>query len=163
TYRKDLRTLALARQLKLNNFYFGLTVPYPGTALWDWAQKNARFLVPWQNSYHISEVFRDGLERLKLEPVFDTPEYPAEQRKRMFRAVLESKKKVQDRSLKVVRNSLRAMPGRPIIVMRTSRRDNLFGFFKDMHSSNPHLILYKGANDFLSKLDSEVRKSYETL
>ncbi len=163
TYRKDLKTLALVRNLKLNNYYFGLTVPYPGTELWNWAQANARFLVPWQNSYHISEVFRDGLERLKLEPVFDTPEYPAEQRKKAFRTVLDSKKRVQDRSLKVVRNSLRAVPGRSIVVMRTSRRDNLFGFFKDLHPTNPHFILYKGSSDFLSKLDPQVRQAYGTL
>ena len=163
TYLKDLKTLALARKLKLNNYYFGLTVPYPGTEMWNWAQENARFLVPWQNSYHISEVFRDGMERLKLEPVFDTPEYPAEQRKKMFHMVLESKKKVQDRSLRVIRNSLRAAPGRPIIIMRTSRRDNLFEIFKNEKPSNPHVILSKGSDAFLETLDQETRDAYRSI
>ncbi len=163
TYRKDLKTLALARKLKLNNYYFGLTVPYPGTEMWNWAQENARFLVPWQNSYHISEVFRDGLERLKLEPVFDTPEYPAEQRKKMFRMVLEAKKKAQDRSLRLIQNSLRAVPGRPIIVMRTSRRDRLFEMFKDEKPSNPHVILYKGNDSFLGNLNEETRNAYQSI
>ena len=160
TYKKDLKTLALARRLKLNNYYFGLTVPYPGTEMWNWAQENARFLVPWQNSYHISEVFRDGLERLKLEPVFDTPEYPAEQRKQMFRMVLASKKKAQDRSLRLIQSSLRAEAGRPIVVMRTSRRDNLFQMFKDEKTSNPHVILYKGSDAFIKTLDKDVRDAY---
>lgn len=161
TYRKDLRTLALAKKLKLNNYYFGLTVPYPGTKLWDWAQKNARFLVPWQNSYHISEVFRDGLERLKLEPVFDTPEYPAEQRKQMFRMVLASKKRTQDRSLRAIQRRLRAVPGRPIVVMRTSRRDNVFRLLKDIQPNNPHILLFKGSDEFAPRLDADVRAAYE--
>lgn len=163
TYRKDLRTLSLARKLKLNNYYFGLTVPYPGTELWNWAQKSARFLVPWQNSYHISEVFREGLQRIKVEPVFDTPDYPAEQRKKMFRTVQESKTRLQDRSLKVIQNSLRAAPGRPLILIRSSRRDNIFKLFKDIRPGNPHLILYKGSNDFLLNLDASVSSSYESV
>jgi radical SAM superfamily enzyme YgiQ (UPF0313 family) len=163
TYRKDLRTLSLARKLKLNNYYFGLTVPYPGTELWNWAQKNARFLVPWQNSYHISEVFREGLQRIKVEPVFDTPGYPAEQRKKMFRTVQESKTRLQDRSLKVIQNSLRAAPGRPLVLIRSSRRDNIFTLFKDIQPGNPHIILYKGPGDFLSNLDPIVWSSYETV
>ena len=163
TYLKDLKTLALARKLNLNNYYFGLTVPYPGTEMWDWAQENARFLVPWQNSYHISEVFRDGLERLKLEPVFDTPEYPAEERKKMFHMVLAAKKKAQDRSLRLVRSSLRAVPGRPVIVMRTSRRDNLFEIFKNEKLSNPHVLLYKGNDSFLGNLSEETRSAYRAI
>ncbi len=163
TYRKDLKTLALARRLNLNNYYFGLTVPYPGTEMWDWAQENARFLVPWQNSYHISEVFRDGLERLKLEPVFDTPEYPAEERKKMFHTVQASKKKAQDRSLRLIQSSLRAAPGRPIIVMRTSRRDGLFEMFRDEKPSNPHVILYKGSDGFLENLAEETRNAYQQI
>jgi anaerobic magnesium-protoporphyrin IX monomethyl ester cyclase len=161
TYRKDLRTLALARKLSLNNYYFGLTVPYPGTELWNWAQKSARFLVPWQNSYHISEVFREGLQRIKVEPVFDTPEYPAEQRKKMFRTVQESKTRLQNRSLKVVRNSLRGAPGRPLILIRSSRRDNIFSLFKDICSGNPHIALYKGNGDFFRNLEAPIRNTYE--
>jgi len=163
TYRKDLRTLALARKLKLNNYYFGLTVPYPGTELWNWAQANARFLVPWQNSYHISEVFREGLQRVKVEPVFDTPEYPAELRKKMFRTVQESKTRLQDRSLKVIQNSLRASAGRPLVLIRSSRRDSIFTLFRDIRPGNPHVIVYKGSGDFLNNLDSSTRTSYETV
>ena len=160
TYLKDLKTLALARKLKLNNYYFGLTVPYPGTEMWNWAQENARFLVPWQNSYHISEVFREGLERLKLEPVFDTPEYPAEERKKMFHTVLASKQKYQNRSLRLIRSSSRVSSGRPIIVMRTSRRDNLFEIFRDEKPNNPHVILHKGSDAFLEALNQETRNAY---
>lgn len=163
TYRKDLRTLALARRLKLNNYYFGLTVPYPGTELWNWAQKSARFLVPWQNSYHISEVFRDGLQRIKVEPVFDTPEYPAEERKKMFRTVQQSKTRLQDRSLKIIQSSLRAAPGRPLVLVRSSRRDNIFVLFKEIRPGNPHIILHKGASNFRRKLDPALLSAYETI
>jgi radical SAM superfamily enzyme YgiQ (UPF0313 family) len=163
TYRKDLRTLAMARRLGLDNYYFGLTVPYPGTELWDWAQANARFLIPWQNSYHISEVFRDGLERLKLEPVFDTPEYPAEERRRMFRMVQSAKARNQSRSIRAIQNSLRSAPGRPIVVLRTSRRDELFGFFQEVCPGSPHVLVWKGRSEFLRTLPAPVFAAYETV
>jgi radical SAM superfamily enzyme YgiQ (UPF0313 family) len=163
TYRKDLRSLAVAKRLQLNNYYFGLTVPYPGTALWQWAQKNARFLIPWQNSYHISEVFRDGLERIKLDPVFDTPEYPAEQRKKMFQIAQNAKTRSASRSLRKIQRSLRSAPGRPIVVMRSSRRDSVFALLRDICPANPHMILWKSNGDFLTNMNPGVRKAYQVI
>jgi hypothetical protein len=98
-----------------------------------------------------------------VEPVFDTPEYPAEQRKQMFRAVQESKSRIQDRSLRLVQNSLRTAPGRPLVLIRSSRRDNIFPLFKDIRPGNPHIILYKGSGEFLNHLDPGVRDSYATV
>jgi anaerobic magnesium-protoporphyrin IX monomethyl ester cyclase len=163
TYRKDLRSLAVAQRLQLDNYYFGLTVPYPGTALWQWAQKNARFLIPWQNSYHISEVFRDGIERIKLDPVFDTPEYPAEQRRKMFQAVQNAKARNASRSLRKTQRNLRSAPGRPMVVIRSSRRDNMFTLLHDLSPANPHVILWKGNGDFLTNMNPGVRKAYQAI
>ena len=81
----------------------------------------------------------------------------------MFHMVLASKKKSQDRSLKLVRSTLRASPGRPIVVMRTSRRDGLFELFKNQKPSNPHLILYKGSSAFLERLNEETRGAYRAV
>ncbi|HYK90477.1 MAG TPA: hypothetical protein VE398_17005, partial [Acidobacteriota bacterium] len=163
SYRKDLRSLATAQRLQLDNYYFGLTVPYPGTALWQWAQKNVRFLMPWQNSYHISEVFRDGLERSKLDPVFDTPEYPAEQRKKMFQMVQNAKTRSASRSLRKIQRSLRSDPGRPIAVIRSSRRDSIFALLRDIGPTNPHMMLWKGNGEFLAAMNSDVKGAYHVI
>jgi hypothetical protein len=79
----------------------------------------------------------------------------------MFHAVLAAKERTQDRSLKIIQRRLRAVPGRPIIVMRTSRRDNLFRFFKDIQPDNPHVLLYKGNDDFAKAMPADLRSAYE--
>ena len=163
TYRKDLRTLAQARRIGLDNYFFGLTVPYPGTALWDWAQQQARFLVPWQNSYHISEVFREGLERIKVDPVFDTPEYPAAERKRMFLTAQASKTRLKASRLRAVERTLRAAPERPLVVIRSSRRANVFDICAALSPTSPHVLVWKGSPAFLDQLSESTRRSYRTV
>jgi hypothetical protein len=163
TYRKDLRSLAVAQRLQLDNYYFGLTVPYPGTALWEWAQSNARFLVPWQNSYHISEVFRNGIERIKLEPVFDTLEYPAEQRKRMFQVVQSVKARRAERSLRRIQRNLQSVAGRPIVVILSSRRSRFLALLRDISPADPHVMLWKGSGDSMAKMDPGVINAYKVI
>jgi radical SAM superfamily enzyme YgiQ (UPF0313 family) len=160
TYGKDLRTLARARRIGLDNYFFGLTVPYPGTALWDWSQKNARFLVPWQNSYHISEVFRDGLDRVKVDPVFDTPDYPAPQRTKMFHIAQASKTRIKARSLRNIERALRTRPDRPLVVVRSSRRTALFETCARLSPESRHVLLWKGSAAFLDQIDERVRGAY---
>ena len=77
--------------------------------------------------------------------------------------VQEAKARNASRSLRVIQNSLRSAPGRPIVVVRTSRRDHLFVSFKDIIPANPHIILWKGNADFLKPLDPGVRSAYETI
>ncbi len=161
TYRKDLRTLAAARRIGLDNYFFGLTVPYPATALWDWAQQHGRFLVPWQNSYHISEVFRDGLERVKIDPVFDTPEYPADERRQMFAIAQASKTRIRARSLRAVERALTSAPGRPVVVLRSSRRTTVFEICANLAPASPHVLVWKGSPAFLAQLGERVRGAYD--
>lgn len=163
TYQKDLRTLAGARRLGLDNYFFGLTVPYPGTAMWDWAQQHARFLVPWQNSYHISEVFRDGLERVKIDPVFDTPEYPADQRRRMFGVAQASKTRIKARSLRAVERALKSAPERPVVVLRSSRRTTVFDICANLAPASPHVLLWKGSDTFLAQIPEATRRIYDVV
>lgn len=163
TYRKDLRTLAGARRIGLDNYFFGLTVPYPGTALWDWAQQHARFLVPWQNSYHISEVFRDGLERVKVDPVFETPDYPAEARRRLFQVAQASKTRIKARSLRAVERMLKSAPGRPVVVLRTSRRTTVFETCAHLAPASPHVLVWKGSPAFLDQLSEHARTTYDVV
>lgn len=163
TYRKDLRSLAVAQRLQLDNYYFGLTVPYPGTDLWQWAQQNARFLIPWQNTYHISEVFRDGSPQIKLNPVFDTPDYPAELRKKIYLMAQSAKARSASRSLRKIQRNLRSAPGRPIVVVRSSRRDIIFTLLRDICPENPHIMLWKGSRGFLANVDPAVKNEYQLI
>jgi anaerobic magnesium-protoporphyrin IX monomethyl ester cyclase len=163
TYKKDLRTLAGARRLGLDNYFFGLTIPYPGTDMWDWAQKNARFLVPWQSSYHISEVFREGLDRVKVEPVFDTPEYPAAARKKLFGIAQASKTRIKASRLRAVERRLQAKPEVPVVVLRSSRRTTVFEICSRIAPASKHVILWKGSPAFLEQIEKPVRASYDVV
>jgi len=163
TYMRDLRTLALAQRLRLNNYYFGLTVPYPGTQLWDWAQREARFLVPWQNSYHISEVFREGTDRAALKPVFDTPGYTAEQRSRLFSLAQRAKTRHASRTLRAVERRLRLAPGYPVVVLRTSRRIEAIELFARIGDGHPHLLLWTGRGEFLETLAPALRDIFKPI
>lgn len=160
TYRKDLRSLAMARRLRLDNFYFGLTIPYPGTELWDWAQVHARFLLPWQNSYHISEVFRTGLDRLRIEPVFDTPDYPVEERRRLFQLVQDIKAGGVQRGFRKIKSTLRLEGGEPVVVIRSSWRNGLCALLADLHPDRPHILAWKGTGDPLHHLDPGLQDRY---
>lgn len=163
TYKKDMRTLAQARRLGLDNYFFGLTVPYPGTALWDWSQKHARFLVPWQNSYHISEVFRDGLDRVKVDPVFDTPEYTAAERKHMFTIAQASKTRIKASRLRALERRLQATPDCPVVVLRSSRRTTVFEICSRLAPASRHVILWKGSPAFLEQIEERVRRAYDVV
>jgi len=163
TYRKDLRSLAMARRLRLDNFYFGLTIPYPGTELWDWAQAHARFLLPWQNSYHISEVFRMGPDRLRIEPVFDTPDYPVADRRRFFQLVQDLKAGGAQRGFRRVRGRLQLEDGGPVVVIRSSWRDGLCALLADLSPDRSHHLVWKGADDPIHRLDPDLQQTYQPL
>lgn len=163
TYAKDLRTLAHARKLGLDDFYFGLTVPYPGTRLWDWAQEHARFLIPWQNTYHISEVFREGLDRVRLEPVFETPDYPAAQRKRLFALVQKAKGERAERDL---RRRILRQPGlwkQAPVLIRATARENLLHLMKAAAPDLRPILLWKGPEGTLDGMNPDLKRAFETL
>lgn len=161
TYRKDLRTLAFARRLKLDNYYFGLTVPYPGTELWRWAQAHARFLIPWQNTYHISEVFREGPDRVKLEPVFETADYPAEQRRRLFQLVQQTKAGRPERSLRKLERRMSIPPGTPLVVLRSSARVAFLEWAAGFLPGAPKVLLHQGSVLGEEALPGPLREVFE--
>ena len=163
TYKKDLRTLARARRIGLDNYFFGLTVPYPGTAMWDWAQANATFLMPWQNTYHISEVFRDGLERVKVDPVFETPEYRADERRKMFKIAQASKTRVKANAMRAIDRSLRKSPDQPLVVLRSSRRTSVFDICAQVSPDSPHVLVWKGNGTFLDQMEDNIRGAYTVI
>ncbi len=70
--QSDLRTIDFERNLALDDRIYNAYVPYPCTEGYEWAEKHGRFLADYRDALHFSD---------REETVFETPEYPAGQRK----------------------------------------------------------------------------------
>ena len=77
TYEKDKESMEFAKKLKLNSAQFGILVPYPGTAVWKWINrnKNVKILMDWKKGFHIG---------FKPSPVFETTDYTAKEMLKAF-------------------------------------------------------------------------------
>jgi radical SAM superfamily enzyme YgiQ (UPF0313 family) len=77
TYEEAMDDIRLAKVLKCNFVSFYNLIPYPGTEVYTWIEnnKNARFIYP-------PEVYLNNITLEKLMPVFETDEFPAEERKK---------------------------------------------------------------------------------
>jgi len=73
TYASAMESIAFAKTLPTNFVNFYNVIPYPGTELYDWATKHAAHMMP-VGDYLGRVGSRD------LIPVFDTEDFPAEQR-----------------------------------------------------------------------------------
>jgi anaerobic magnesium-protoporphyrin IX monomethyl ester cyclase len=74
TLKKFRSTLKFARSLNLNEVRFYNAVPYPGTEFFDWVLKYGWMLYP-------PEIYLNSFDRLQRDPVFETKEFPAEERR----------------------------------------------------------------------------------
>lgn len=73
TYETAMETIKFARTLPTNFVNFYNVIPYPGTDLYNWASKNASYMMPLDE--YLGKVgSRD------LIPVFETKEFPREDR-----------------------------------------------------------------------------------
>jgi radical SAM superfamily enzyme YgiQ (UPF0313 family) len=88
TYEEAMDSVRLAKSLKCNFVGFNNLIPYPGTEVYIWIKnnKNARFLYP-------PEEYLNWLSQKKLTPVFETDEFPAEERKKALIKGYEIEKK----------------------------------------------------------------------
>lgn len=78
TYETAMDSLKLAKSLPTGFVNFYNAVPYPGTDLYNWATENATYMMPMQE--YLGRVgYRD------LVPVFDTKEFPREERIKALR------------------------------------------------------------------------------
>jgi anaerobic magnesium-protoporphyrin IX monomethyl ester cyclase len=68
----------LARKYPLNDVHFYNTIPYPGTELYDWVEKNGYFLID-------PKVYLNNATCLDDKPVFETPELPAATRIKLYK------------------------------------------------------------------------------
>jgi len=78
TYDRAMDSVRFAEKLPTNFVNFYNLVPYPGTAVFEWAKKNAHFLVP-QETFLREISYRDN------SPIFETDEFTKEQRERVMK------------------------------------------------------------------------------
>ncbi len=81
-------SVALARKYPVYDVCFHNLVPFPGTELYDWVEKNRYFLIDP----------KDYLNRATLtsfEPYFQTPEFSREQRMRALKETRKAKMEIQ--------------------------------------------------------------------
>lgn len=73
TYDTAMDTINFARSLPASFVNLYNLIPYPGTELYSWIKQNGRFLVPEKD-------YLTHISTFNTEPIFDTPEFPKEQR-----------------------------------------------------------------------------------
>ncbi|MBI4162340.1 MAG: radical SAM protein [Candidatus Aenigmarchaeota archaeon] len=76
SYEADKRSVEFAKRLGISASW-GILVPYPGTPVWEQvkADPSTRMLRDWKEGFHIGA---------RPKPVFDTPQYTAEERVKMY-------------------------------------------------------------------------------
>ena len=80
-------SFALAQRYPLIRLHLNNPIPYPGTKLFEWVQEHDRFL-------RSPEEYLNSLTDSDTEPVFDTPELPAEARRQIMVRAREIERKV---------------------------------------------------------------------
>ncbi|MDD5618285.1 MAG: radical SAM protein [Candidatus Omnitrophica bacterium] len=73
TYSQAMDTLRFAKSLSCNYVNFSNLIPYPGTEAYEWAEKNAHFLI------NRADYLRH-LSTYDNKPIFETKEFTARQR-----------------------------------------------------------------------------------
>lgn len=78
TWKEAMESIRLAKKLPTQSFIFYNLVPYPGTELANWVEKNGTYRFA-------PEQFLDEVEGHVLEPNFETKEFPAHMRRKALR------------------------------------------------------------------------------
>jgi anaerobic magnesium-protoporphyrin IX monomethyl ester cyclase len=84
-------SVALALKYPLYEAMFYNLIPFPGTELFDWVRENGYFLSQ-------PEEYLNNASHWGNEPVFETPEFPAEERKRVLLATKKVRKAIKRKS-----------------------------------------------------------------
>jgi anaerobic magnesium-protoporphyrin IX monomethyl ester cyclase len=74
TFKTVKESMDFAKRAGFANCAFYLALPYPKTELWDYAQRHGRFLKSDYTRFH----------HFSGEPVFETPEFSADERTRAY-------------------------------------------------------------------------------
>ena len=76
----------------LQDVHFYNIIPYPGTELYDWVEKNNRFLKK-------PEDYLNNVTFCDIDPIFDTPELSREDRLRLFKYLEGVRKQVHKKAV----------------------------------------------------------------
>jgi len=77
-FEKFKISLEFALSLPLNEVRFYNPIPFPGTELFEWVEKNGRFIIK-------PDVYLNSIGSLDEEPVFETDDFPLEERRKAYR------------------------------------------------------------------------------
>jgi len=77
-FEKAMDSIRLAEMLPADSVCFYNLVPYPGTELFEWVEKNATFL-------YSPEIYLNEVSYGEDKPIFETREFPAEKRRMVLR------------------------------------------------------------------------------
>ncbi len=80
TYEKEKKYIAFFKELGIDMPKMGHLIPFPGTEMYDWVKQNAKPLMPLDAMHEESSQTRGALDTDLFKPVFETDEYPIEQR-----------------------------------------------------------------------------------
>lgn len=75
------QSVKFVKKMGMDRVFFGMFVPYPGTGLWSWAKKNARFLYDLEESCHYTG------ESIIPKPIIETDDFSAADRLRTYEMV----------------------------------------------------------------------------
>jgi anaerobic magnesium-protoporphyrin IX monomethyl ester cyclase len=75
------KTAQFVQRVKVDGVHLSLATPIPGTEFWDWVEKNGHWL--GHDREELSDWPIDDVE--DAFPVFDTPDFTAEQRTEAYR------------------------------------------------------------------------------
>lgn len=94
--REDVEDkVRLTMKYPLNDVHFYNIIPYPGTELYDWIEKNNRFLKK-------PEDYLNDVTFCEINPIFDTPELSAEDRVQLFKYLEGVRKQVHKNAVRRV-------------------------------------------------------------
>ena len=82
----------LSLKYPLQDVHFYNIIPYPGTELYDWVEKNNRFLKK-------PEDYLNNVTFCDIDPIFDTPELSREDRLRLFKYLEGVRKQVHKKAV----------------------------------------------------------------
>jgi radical SAM superfamily enzyme YgiQ (UPF0313 family) len=74
-FEREIESIEAAKRLKIENAHFNMLSPYPGTEVWSWVKEHGKFLRDTTEAFHFGGI---------PDPVFETEDFPAEQRKKAF-------------------------------------------------------------------------------
>ena len=124
TMETAMDTLRFANEVGADEINFNNLVPYPGTELFGWVKANGKFIIP-------PEKYMNDLSSYKIrDPVFETKEFSAEERRKMIKLMtLATRRKYLESRLRKPATNIAFFISRTDLgyrVLETLRKSNVY-------------------------------------